>query len=188
MSEMVSGMAANISVPVPPENDPIWTAARGFVVRKEEGPLRVVNGGSEKAKIKLTGEQSNGQLSLLEMDVIPGFGNHAHAHGAEDEAFYIASGEFAFINGDTTFEAGAGDFVYIPRNTRHGFKNIGSEVGTLMVFYTPAGAEQFFLKYGDEVNPDGSPTPEWDQAKFDEMAVALADHNMILLPKSGDWA
>ncbi|MBY8873906.1 cupin domain-containing protein [Micromonospora sp. PLK6-60] len=177
----------DLKVPGPDNDDPIWTAARGFVVRKDEGPLKQLNGGRERVKVKLTGEQSGNQLSLMEMDVAPGFGNLAHAHGAEDEAFYIASGEFKFINGAGTFEAGAGDFIYIPRMTRHGFKNIGSGTGTLMVFYTPAGAEQFFLNYGDDPDPDGGPAPEWTQERFEEMGNALAAHHMILLPKSGDW-
>ncbi|MCM4084333.1 cupin domain-containing protein [Paractinoplanes hotanensis] len=178
----------DLQVPVPAEDDPIWTAARGFVVRKEEGPLKLLNGGGEKAKVKVTGEQTGGRLSLMEMDVAPGFGNFPHAHGAEDEAFYIASGDFRFVNGAGTFEAGAGDFVYIPRLTRHGFKNIGAETGTLMVFYTPAGAEQFFLKYADDPDPAGNPPPEWTQERYEAMGEALKAHKMILLPKADDWA
>ncbi|MBB2946453.1 quercetin dioxygenase-like cupin family protein [Actinoplanes lutulentus] len=174
-------------VPVPDKDDPIWTAARGFVVRKDEGPLKFVNGGNERVKVKVTSEQTDGRLALLGIDVTPGFGNNAHAHGNEDEAFYIASGDFRFINGSTTFDAGAGDFVYIPRGTRHGFKNIGSEMGTLMVFYTPAGAEQFFLDYGDDPDPAGAAPPEWTPERLAAMGEALEAHRIIMLQKNDDW-
>lgn len=177
----------DLKVPVPADDDPIWTDARGFVVRKGEGPVKLTNGGRERAQVKLTGDQSSGQLAFQEMDVTPGFGNTAHAHGAEDEAFYVKSGRFKFINGSGTVEAGPGDFIYVPRLVRHGFKNISSDTGTLLIFYTPAGAEQFFLKYGDDPDPDGGAAPEWTPERFAEMSDALAAHNMILLPRSGDW-
>ena len=177
-----------LQVPVPDEDDPIWTAANGFVVHPQEGAHKLLNGGREDVKVKVTSAQTGGRLSPLEIDVTPGFGNNAHAHGGEDEAFYIASGDFRFINGAGTFDAGAGAFVYVPRGTRHGFRNIGSETGKLMVFYTPAGAEQFFLDNGDDPDPDGNPPPEWTQERFDAMAEALKVHKMILLPRSDDWA
>jgi len=175
-------------VPVPPKDDPIWTAARGFVSRKQDGATKYVNGGREVAKVKVTADQTGGALGLLEMDVVAGFGNLAHAHGDEDEAFYIASGEFTFINGSSKFDAGEGDFVYIPRGTRHAFKNRGEQTGTLMVFYTPGGAEQFFSKYGDDPDPEGNPPPEWTQERYEAMGAALEAHRMILLPRSDDWA
>ncbi|MFI7604994.1 hypothetical protein ACIBTV_07705 [Micromonospora sp. NPDC049366] len=93
---------------VPAKDDPIWTAARGFLVRRGEGTLRLVNGGREATRVKVTGEQTGGRLSLMAMDVAPGWGNIPHAHGGEDEAFYIAVGEFHFINGAGTVDTGPG--------------------------------------------------------------------------------
>lgn len=179
---VVTGMDKQL----PPKDDPIWTAARGFVARDDEGVLKLVNGGQEAARVKVTGDQTDGQLSLLAFDIAPGFGNRAHAHGAESEAFYVASGEFRFLNGNRTFEAGPGDFIYVPKNTRHGFKNLSSEIGKLLVFYSPAGAEQFFLKYGDDPDPAGNPPPAWTPEKFAEIAGALDAHHMIMLPDE-DW-
>ena len=77
-----------INVPVPDPDDPIWTAANGFVVRQDEGPLKLLNGGVEQARVKMSGDRTDGRMSLLEMYVAPGFGNFAHAHGQEDEAFH----------------------------------------------------------------------------------------------------
>ncbi|GID32235.1 cupin domain-containing protein [Paractinoplanes brasiliensis] len=178
----------NVQVPVPPKDDPIWTAARGFVARKNDGAPKHVNGGREIARVKVTADQTGGALGMLEMDVVAGFGNIPHAHGGEDEAFYVAAGEFSFINGSTTFDASPGDFVYIPRGTRHAFKNNSAETGTLMVFFTPGGAESFFSKYGDDPDPSGNPPPEWTQERYEAMGSALEAHRMILLPGDNDWA
>ncbi|MFF0176692.1 cupin domain-containing protein [Micromonospora profundi] len=174
--------------PAPDPNSPLWTAANGFVVRKDEGIPKLVNGGKESTLVKVTGDQTDGKLSLMSMDVAPGFGNVPHAHGAEDEAFYVASGEFRFINGAGTFDAGPGDFIYVPRLTRHGFKNLSDEPARLMVFYTPAGAEQFFLDFADDPDPSGNPPAEWTAERFAAMADALDAHQMILMPSGDDWA
>ncbi|MCC9740383.1 cupin domain-containing protein [Streptomyces sp. MNU89] len=125
-----------VPVPVPDKSDPVWTAARGFAVREAEGTPKLLNGGNEAARGKVTGERTGGRLSLMELGVAPGFGNQPHAHGAEDEALYVTSGVFRLLNGNQIFEAGPGDFVYIPRGTRHGFRILATETASLMVFYT----------------------------------------------------
>jgi mannose-6-phosphate isomerase-like protein (cupin superfamily) len=172
---------------IPGPDDPIWTAERGILVRKDEGALKLLNGGQETARVKLTGDRTDGRLSLLEMFVAPGSGNIAHAHGDEDEAFYITAGEFRFVNGSGTFDAGPGDFVYIPRRTRHAFKNLSTETGTLMVFYTPAGPEQFFLDHGDDPDPTGAPPPAWTPEKIAEITATMDPHQVIPLPGDDDW-
>ena len=172
---------------VPDPDDPIWTTANGFVVRKDEGPLKLLNGGVEQARVKISGNRTAGRLSLLEMYVAPGFGNFAHAHGQEDEAFYITSGEFRFINGSGTFEAGPGDFVYIPRGTRHAFKNLSTETATVLVLYTPSGPEQFFLDHGEDPGPAGEMPPPWTPEQIAAMAASMDPHKLIPLPRADDW-
>ncbi|MFE0420139.1 cupin domain-containing protein [Streptomyces tendae] len=99
------------------------------------------------------------------------------------EAFYVLSGEFEFINGDQKFVAGPGDFIYIPKGTRHGFRNSGAEPARLLVFYTPAGPESFFLQNGQEEGAAIPLTREFYDGVVDQMAA----HNIVLLPSDNDW-
>ncbi|WP_031031695.1 cupin domain-containing protein [Streptomyces sp. NRRL WC-3725] len=171
---------------VPDKDDPVWTSADGFVVRSEEGIIRLT--GEERFSVKVTGAQTNGQLGLMEGTIAPQFGNVPHTHNKEDEAFLILSGKFRFINGDQTFDASAGDFVYIPRGTRHGFKNILDVPSKLMVFYTPAGPEQFFVDHG--MREDNYDPQDWANRQRTDTALqqAIAGMNMSLLPREDDWA
>lgn len=174
------------NIELPDRDDPVWTAANGFVVRSHEGAVRVT--GEERFTIKVTAVQSKGQLGVMEGIVAPGYGNVPHAHFGEDEAFLIQSGRFRFVNGDQTFEAGAGDFVYIPRGTRHGFKNILDVPSKMMVFYSPGGMEQFFVDHGmDEHNFDPE---EWENRLRSDTALqkALAGLNVQMLPGENDYA
>lgn len=170
-----------LNLPLPDKDDPVWTAANGFIVRKDGGVVRLT--GHEVMSVKVTGEQTGGALSFMDGLIEPGHGNVPHIHSKEDEAFYVASGSFEFINGDRKISAETGDFLYIPKGTRHAFKNTGSEPAQLLVFYTPAGPERFFLAHGET---DRAPEP-WPDEKFNELVDILGAHNMVLLPGDHDW-
>lgn len=75
----------------------------GVLVRRDEGITKWVQGDS--TTVKLTAAQTNGALGVLETVVDPGGGAMPHAHGREEEAFYVISGDFDFINGDQTVRA-----------------------------------------------------------------------------------
>ncbi|MFB8776446.1 cupin domain-containing protein [Streptomyces broussonetiae] len=170
-----------LHLPLPDKDDPVWTAANGFVVRKDGGLVRLT--GHETFAVKVTGEQTDGALAFMDGVIEPDHGNVPHIHSKEDEAFYVASGTFEFINGNQRIEAGEGDFVYIPKGTRHAFKNVGPEPARLLVFYTPAGPESFFVKHGET---DRAPEP-WPDEKFNELVDILGAHNIVLLPGDQDW-
>ncbi|MEU3855381.1 cupin domain-containing protein [Streptomyces sp. NPDC029554] len=171
-----------LELPLPDKDDPVWTSAHGFVVRKDGGVIRLT--GHETFAVKVTGEQTNGALAFMDGIIEPDHGNVPHIHSKEDEAFYVASGQFEFINGSEKITAGTGDFIYIPKGTRHAFKNISAEPARLLVFYTPAGPETFFLKHGEE---EGRRPEPWPDEKFNELVDILGAHNMVLLPSGHDW-
>ncbi|MFJ4415491.1 MULTISPECIES: cupin domain-containing protein [unclassified Streptomyces] len=120
----------------------------------------------------------------MDGSIEPSHGNSPHVHTKENEAFCILAGDFEFINGDQKFHAGPGDFIYIPKGARHGFRNAGSEAARLLVFYTPAGPESFFLKSGQEEGAAIPLTREFYETVVDQMAA----HNIVVLPSDGDWA
>ncbi|WP_424186689.1 cupin domain-containing protein [Actinokineospora sp. G85] len=57
--------------------------------------------------------------------------------------------------------ASAGDFVFIPRNTVHGFRNTGLRPARQLLLFTPGGFERFFTEAGVAAVP-GAPVPPFD--------------------------
>ena len=114
--------------------------------------------------IKASGESTNRSLGLVEATVPPGGGPIAHIHTRADEAFYVLSGQLEILDGERTFVARTGDFVFIPRGTRHRFKNTGVHGTKLLFMFTPGGEEGVF-RYGDEPRP-GHPPPVWAPERF----------------------
>jgi quercetin dioxygenase-like cupin family protein len=94
----------------------------------------------------VTGEESGGAYFAMEAMVPPGGGPPPHIHTREDETFYVLEGSIEFRLGDRTTTAGPGDFVNVPRGEVHCFHNVGTETARLILTFTPAGMEHFFLE------------------------------------------
>jgi mannose-6-phosphate isomerase-like protein (cupin superfamily) len=113
---------------------------------------------------KAVGEDTNGQYTLIELQVDPGIGPPPHVHHREDEAFYIQEGELEFQLGDQTVIATPGTFLYSPKGHLHSFKNITNQRAKMLVWYTPAGIEKYFAEVGVPVDAPDAPsrpaTPE----------------------------
>jgi mannose-6-phosphate isomerase-like protein (cupin superfamily) len=109
--------------------------------------------------LKAVGEDTNGAYMLLEVSVSPQAGPPPHIHHREDEFYYVLEGELEILDGDRTFIASAGSYVYIPRETLHRFKNVGEAPARMLVFFTPAGMEGFFLEVGMPAQEGGTAPP-----------------------------
>jgi quercetin dioxygenase-like cupin family protein len=94
----------------------------------------------------------------VEASVPPGSGPPSHRHSDADEAYYILSGEFRVLDGEGFLLAGAGDFVYIPAGSLHGFKNVGADAARMVFLFTPAGFEGLFSALGEPARRGEPPT------------------------------
>jgi mannose-6-phosphate isomerase-like protein (cupin superfamily) len=69
-------------------------------------------------------------------------GPGAHSHDKNDDMFYVLEGTASILVGDEWIQASKGDFVLIPVNTMHDFKNeTTGKVGLLNIFI-PGGFER----------------------------------------------
>jgi mannose-6-phosphate isomerase-like protein (cupin superfamily) len=89
-------------------------------------------------------EQTGGALGLFRQTIAPKSGLPEHVHRANDEFFYVVSGEFKFKIADRIVSAPARSIIFVPRGTAHTFENVGTEPGVLLVGVTPGGLEKMF--------------------------------------------
>lgn len=71
----------------------------------------------------VTGDESGGSMFALDCVVGSGGGPPPHKHLAEDELFAITSGSITFTAGSDTRTVSAGESVFVPRGTRHSYRN-----------------------------------------------------------------
>ena len=98
----------------------------------------------EQIAIHIDGEQTDRQFSLGEAIIDPNVGPPLHIHHNLDELLYVLEGEMDFVLEDRRFRTGPGGFVYIPKGSRHSFRNFGTTPARMLGFMTPSGMDGFF--------------------------------------------
>lgn len=95
-------------------------------------------------------EGTGRSFSISEGSVPKDAGAPPHHH-PWDEAYYILSGEASFVVGEETSRVKAGDFLYVPGGTVHGFTGASEEPARMLIFDAPAASEAFFRELNREV-------------------------------------
>jgi quercetin dioxygenase-like cupin family protein len=126
--------------------------------------------------ILVSGHDTAGRYTLIDMHVPPGGGPPPHRHDFE-EMFTVLDGEIELTFRGVTAVARAGDTVNVPANAPHVFRNSGGEPARLLCLCSPSGQEEFFQAVGVPVAQRTEPPPQLDDAgtaAFIAKAVALA--------------
>jgi len=108
----------------------------GFVLAPGEGPAYGFHGSA--VVIKASGEDTFGQLGVMEAAYPPGLSVHEHVHVGEDEMFYLLKGEIAIFCGEDRWTVPAGGFVFVPRDQPHGFTVTSAGVARALVITGPS--------------------------------------------------
>ena len=134
--------------------------------------------------ILLSGEDTAGRYTLIDMHVPPGGGPPPHRHDFE-EMFTVLEGEIDLTFRDATVTARAGETVNVPANAPHFFRNVADRPARLLCMCTPPGQERFFAAVGDPVASRTAPPPQLSDAERGERrarALALAPEYRTELP------
>ena len=105
-------------------------------------------------RILTSGEENDGRLGLVHMDVPAGHQTPLHVHRQEDEGFYLLGGEVTLYLPGRSIKLGAGDFFLAPRGVPHTY-DTGPDGARVLVSSTPAGFERFVLDVAalEQVDP-----------------------------------
>jgi quercetin dioxygenase-like cupin family protein len=116
-----------------------------------------------RARFIATGSQTRGDFGLYEFTLPPGGGGPGpHLHRTFSESFHVLEGELAVLDGDTWTTASAGDLVYVPRSSVHGFRAAGPDVGArFLILFTPGIPREDYFEGLVELHAGGrTPSPE----------------------------
>lgn len=135
--------------------------------------------------IKAAGEDTAGRMALVETVVPPRGGPPPHVHARESESLYILEGDLEVLGDDGRMAGvGAGGFVHFPQGVLHRFHNPTDRDSRILIIFTPAGFEEFFLEVGEPWT-EGSRVPEVTAeylARADEIGRR---YGQTIMPESG---
>ena len=126
--------------------------------------------------ILVSGEDTAGHYSLIDMHVPPGGGPPAHRHDCE-ESFTVLEGEIEATFRGQKVTVRTGQVIQIPANAPHQFRNNSAQPARLLCICSPAGQEGMFRELGIEVPTRTTAAPKPDAAAaelFKAKAQALA--------------
>jgi mannose-6-phosphate isomerase-like protein (cupin superfamily) len=130
--------------------------AAGYLLRPTDGPdLWFLD---TRMSIKAGGEQTHGAFALIEWAAPTGFAPPLHLHDREDEGFYLLEGEITVECGERSWQAGPGDFAFLPRGIPHTFLVTHGPARGLQIT-APAGFDRFIAELGRPAEHPGLPTP-----------------------------
>lgn len=143
------------------------------------GPHQLMLGSVTVSRL-LAGEETDRELSLVELTGLPGSGPGPHVDPWR-ETFYVLHGElhFRFEQDGAVHSllAGPGDAVSIPAGVGHAFSVGGSGPARYLILGTPAGIDAFFADAGE---PLERPILPEEPAPFDRdrLRAAFVEHGL----------
>jgi mannose-6-phosphate isomerase-like protein (cupin superfamily) len=94
---------------------------------------------------KTDGSSTRGAYSLFEYAIPAGVnGPPPHVHTREDESFICLAGQLEVMLGGETFELNHGDYLLLPRDVVHTFRNPYEQEARVVSVVSPAGLERYY--------------------------------------------
>lgn len=177
--------AADPTAPLPPDD-----LTRALVrSRTDDAALPHIGIAGDTYTILLSGRDTDGRFTLIDMHVPPGGGPAPHRHDFE-ETFTILDGRIEVTFRDQTLSAEAGETINVPANAPHAFRNVSDRPARLLCLAAPAGLEELFAAIGVPVAHRTQAPPRLDaagQAAFIAKAKAAGPrYRTQLLPPPPD--
>jgi quercetin dioxygenase-like cupin family protein len=148
--------------------------ATGLILQAGEGERRVrrpraagVPGLPDPFILKV--DRRNGGSQDLVMgyeELPPGRTIRPHRHLVADEIIFIHKGSALVSLGDREAQVGAGGTVYIPRNTRIGLRNTGSEPLGIVFLFSKPGFEELMRENSALEGETPTPISAAEQAQI----------------------
>lgn len=133
------------------------TATRSDIVHVRAGEGSSIPIGGFGTMIKVSHEQTEGSVSIVEHTLAPGLlGAPSHRHAREDETSYVLEGILTVRIGGEVATVKPGEMVVKPRGVFHAFWNAGEEPVRFLEVISPGGFEDYFPELARIVSA-GSP-------------------------------
>lgn len=118
------------------------------------------------------GSVTGSQFGLFEWALPAGGGGPSpHFHKTFSESFYVMTGTIGLFDGDHWISARPGDFLYVPPNGIHAFRNDADEPASMLILFAPAPPRERYFRELAEVAESGR------ELSYDEWTDLFARHD-----------
>ncbi len=157
----------------------------GFRVASGEARFNeAVKIGGEPNDCKVSSRDTEGAMCVFEF--AGSSSGPRRVHRDQDEWIYVIAGELILDVAGRQFRAGAGESVFIPRQTSFAWASTTGGPARILDVYQPAGRIEDFFR---EVGKYNNGTPIHEALSFDDFCRLFNEHGMKVTgpPIVGDW-
>jgi quercetin dioxygenase-like cupin family protein len=122
-------------------------------------------------ELKVSSEESNGAMTVMDMTIPAGMGPPPHTHPGS-ETVYVMEGRIRYHIDGETFDGVPGSCFHIPPEVMENFEPI--EQSRILVVYAPGGIERFFAEAGEPAERFELPPPPTEPPDMERL-VALGE-------------
>lgn len=98
----------------------------------------------EESRLRLSGADTQGALSILENSAPSGFAVPRHIHHREHEIVRVVSGQMVVWTPDRSFVMVPGELALLPKGVPHAWKAYGDQPLRWILDFVPAGFENIY--------------------------------------------
>jgi quercetin dioxygenase-like cupin family protein len=129
-----------------------------------------------KSKFLATSTLTDGHFGLFQWDMAPQAGGPAaHFHKTFSESFYVLDGEVRLYDGANWVTAVKGDYLYVPANGIHAFRNDTDEPASMLILFAPGPPRERYFLESAEIATSGR------QLSAEERTEFLARHDQYMV-------
>ncbi|TDV52322.1 cupin domain-containing protein [Actinophytocola oryzae] len=135
-----------------------------------------LDGPRTRTRFLATGDLTDGHFGLFQWDMVPEAGGPAaHYHKTFSESFYVLDGTVSLFDGANWVTAVRGDYLYVPPNGIHAFRNESDEPASMLILFAPgAPREKYFTELAEIVRTGR-------QLGDEEYTEFLAEHDQYMV-------
>ena len=137
---------------------------------------------NDLATIHLSGEDTGGRFSLVEMALPPGDQAPLHVHREDDEGFYVLDGTVTLWVGDDSRDLEPGEFALAPHGIPHTYR-VGEDGARMLVTSSTADFDRFVCEVGVPAAENRLPDPAAPDPE--RLAAIAAEHDIEILGPPG---
>ncbi|MGQ0432345.1 MAG: cupin domain-containing protein [Microthrixaceae bacterium] len=128
-------------------------------------------------EVKVSGAETGGAVTVMQMTVPPGTGAPPHTHPG-NETVVVLEGTLDYDIGGQVSSGGPGSVFNIPQGTLEHFTATGGENLKILAVYTPGGIDRFFEEAGERALSRELPPPSDTAPDFERIAAIGARYGM----------
>lgn len=132
-------------------------------------------------EVRVSGEESDGALTVMQITTPPGFGPPPHTHPG-GEVVCVLEGTLTYHIGDETVEGTPGSVFHIAAGTTEWFEPTGSTPLKVLATYTPGGIDEFFREVGEPALSRTLPPPATEMPDLARIVETAARYGMVIEP------